>query len=187
MEELEQRRVLAGLAGSDAILVSNALQDGVYHVHLDDLADIDHLTIAAAKATLDLSESRLEVRVPIDPGFGTTFTIIDILDPESSVGNSRFQGLPEGSTLFADGFRFTITYVGGADGNDVELQRPAPGTRVEVIDGILTVTDAGTASDNPITLSIDDQSLLITDVVNRAGAAGLGSSEVADVNGAGKR
>ena len=57
----------------------------------------------------------------------------------------------------------------------------------QVIDGILTVTDAGTASDNQITLSIDDQSLLITDVVNGAGAAGLGSSEVADVNGAGKR
>jgi autotransporter-associated beta strand protein len=50
---------------------------------------------------------------------GSAFTIIDLV-PGAQV-NGTFSGLPEGGTVDADGQRFTISYRGGTQNNDVVL------------------------------------------------------------------
>ena len=174
-EELEPRWVLATLTGSEAFGPAEALRAGTYHVALDGPQQPAPLVATAVGATIDLAGAPLELQVTSDPGFGTSFTIVDVRDPTSTVGQSRFHDLPEGATFAVDGFRFTITYSGGVDANDVVLRRPDPSTSIRVDTGRLLVSEHSPAA-NHITISIDDDDLLLTDRAG-AGASGLGLLE----------
>lgn len=54
------------------------------------------------------------------PKAGDKFTIINNDGTDKMVNDNTFAGLPEGGTIAAGGYVFTISYVGG-DGNDVVL------------------------------------------------------------------
>ncbi len=151
--------------------------EGVFHVGLDGPEIFDRVTVTGG-GQVDLNDARLEIEVGTNPGFGTQFTIVDLIEPDASVGNSRFHSLPEGATLTAGGFVFTLTYAGGPDGNDVVLQRPNPSTHVEIDDEILTVTDTSSAENNRLTVWLADSNLFIQDIGSSTGAASTGLAEI---------
>lgn len=78
----------------------------------------------------------LTLDVGFTPGLGDTFTIID-----NQGANAISGAFTQGSTIFAGGHTFGITY-GGGDGNDVVLvvrDVPEPATALLVALGVLFV------------------------------------------------
>jgi hypothetical protein len=80
------------------------------------LIDADQtLTVVGAVA---LGDTQLQVTLAGSPALGTQYEILNKKSDGPSTGT--FAGLPEGATLFANGYLLAISYVGG-DGNDVTL------------------------------------------------------------------
>ncbi|MGV3483138.1 MAG: beta strand repeat-containing protein [Planctomycetaceae bacterium] len=65
----------------------------------------------------------IEASLGFSPPVGSSFTVIENTSAEDTTGN--FNGLNEGGLLAVDGYVFSITYQGGAGGNDVVLTRVA--------------------------------------------------------------
>lgn len=107
------------LASGNVTLVSGANYD----------VDIAGVTVCTeydqqvVTGTVDLGNATLNVNLTYVPVAGAKFKIIsnDAADP--IVGT--FAGLTEGATVTANGYNFTISYIGG-DGNDVELTAVGP-------------------------------------------------------------
>lgn len=111
--------VRPGASPGNLSATSVQLASGILGIELNGLApgvQHDRLT-ASGPVTLGGS---LDVTLGFQPGNGDSFTILDKTSPGPV--NGTFNGLPEGTTLLADGLQFQITYAGG-DGNDVVLKR----------------------------------------------------------------
>jgi autotransporter-associated beta strand protein len=81
----------------------------------------DQLVLDGAASVLTLNDTVLSASISgYVPTAGDEITIIDLVDSTSFVVGS-FADLPEGTAVEIDGFAFTISYVGGTDGNDVVL------------------------------------------------------------------
>ena len=69
--------------------------------------------------TVALGNAVLSTALGFTPANGDTFTIINNDDSDAITGT--FNGLAEGASLTIDGTPFTISYLGGTNGNDVVL------------------------------------------------------------------
>jgi autotransporter-associated beta strand protein len=123
----------------------------------------DQLSVTGP-AVVTLGGSTLVVSVGVAPSAGQTFTIIDNVDPSSTISGT-FDNLPEGTAITVSGQVFTISYIGG-DGNDVVLT--AEGTAETDVSingsGHLVVTDInGGTSDDRLTIWVDGTDLVIRD------------------------
>jgi hypothetical protein len=74
------------------------------------------------------------------PPMGATFTVVT--NQGTGPVNGTFAGLPEGATLSVAGYQFQVSYVGGADHQDVTL----------TVTEVPTTTTAVTSSANPSAL-----------------------------------
>ncbi len=76
-------------------------------------------SIRTTTGTLTLGNAALDLS--LDPGFSATLSsTLRIADVNAALINGTFQGLPEGASLNAGSYTFTISYVGGT-GNDAVL------------------------------------------------------------------
>jgi autotransporter-associated beta strand protein len=111
----------------------------------------------------------LDVNVRYTPMPGDSFTVIN--NDGSDTIRGIFAGLPEGGTLYADGFAFTITYTGGVGNNDVRLiAKAAPSVGSVTSDGNITglegpqgsrVASLVVAFDQPVQLDANALSLTL--------------------------
>jgi uncharacterized repeat protein (TIGR01451 family) len=94
--------------------------------------------------TVTLGNATLNVVLGFIPSAGQVFTIInnDLVDP---VGGT-FNGLPEGTTFTAGGHQFTISYVGGTNGNDVTLTAADVPPTIGKAFGAASIPQNGTTS-----------------------------------------
>ncbi len=96
------------------------LAGGIFRVDLDGptLGSGYGQLFTSGGVSLSASLTRLELDLTFAPVPGQSFTIINAAAPTQGT----FRDLPEGSTFFANGYAFSITYKGGADGNDVVIR-----------------------------------------------------------------
>ncbi|MCA8995838.1 MAG: VCBS repeat-containing protein [Planctomycetaceae bacterium] len=124
------------LGGSDIALLGDfapgqALIDGNFQLNAGDTLsfeyrgivagrDYDQLRVIGAGRTVNIDGVDLRFEMSHPPLAADPIVIIDNVDSTSSV-QGTFVGLPEGATLAAGDFFFTISYQGGSDQNDVVL------------------------------------------------------------------
>jgi hypothetical protein len=75
-----------------------------------------------SSGTVSLNNTTLSLSLGFAPAVGDQF---DIISDNAAPVVGNFHNLPEGSTFVVGGLTFTITYQGGATGNDVVLTRVA--------------------------------------------------------------
>ena len=80
----------------------------------------DQLIAGGTGGTVNLAGAMLNVSIgSFTPAAGEQFTILD--NTSGSAITGTFAGLTEGATLTVSGFKFTISYAGGSDSQDVVL------------------------------------------------------------------
>lgn len=105
---------------------------GTEYDQVKSLANINIDADTAGGANLELSVTNGFV-----PAVDDTFTIIEV--NTSTLGDGTFNGLAEGDLISANGYYFSISYIGGVESNDVVLT---------VVDSIIYVdADAGPGGD----------------------------------------
>jgi fibronectin-binding autotransporter adhesin len=107
------------LASGNVTLVSGAN----YNVDIAGATACTEYDQEVVTGTVDLGSATLNLNLTYVPVAGAKFKIIDNDAADAIVGT--FAGLTDGATVTANGYNFTISYLGG-DGNDVELTAVGP-------------------------------------------------------------
>ncbi len=83
----------------------------------------DQVVVSGANRVVDLNDAVLDISLGFVPAVGSSFTILSLSDPSSTLSGA-FGGLPQDGLLTVGDSQFTIDYTGG-DGNDVVLTAKA--------------------------------------------------------------
>ena len=132
-------------------------------------------TVTLGSATLTTTA------LSFSPSVGNTFTIIN--NDNTDAVSGTFAGLPEGATItnfLGSGLNATITYVGGAGGNDVVITVSTPALPVLNVTTDPTVTegDAGTTlATFTVTLTPASASSVTVDYSTQDNSATAGDSD----------
>jgi len=107
------------ISGAGTLSTGNLTLTGAYAADLLGMTSHDALAVTG---TVDVTGATLSITAPNPLAGGAKFTIIANDNTDGVIG--KFANLPnEGDTISAGGQNFTISYVGGVDGNDVVLTR----------------------------------------------------------------
>lgn len=94
------------------------LAGGIFRVDLDGpTAGTGYGQLVTGGLAMPSSVTKLELDLSFVPTVGQTFAIVNSASPVTGT----FHGLAEGAVFAVGGYAFSITYKGGADGNDVVL------------------------------------------------------------------
>ncbi len=95
-----------------------SLAGGALRIDLDGpAAGSGYGQLITGSLSIPSSVAKLELDLTFVPTIGQTFTIVNAAAPTTGA----FFGLPEGHVFAVGGYAFSITYKGGADGNDIVL------------------------------------------------------------------
>lgn len=95
-----------------------SLAGGIFRVDLDGpTVGTGYGQLVTGGLAIPASVTKLELDLSFVPSVGQTFAIVNSASPVTGT----FHGLPEGHVFAVGGYAFSITYKGGADGNDIVL------------------------------------------------------------------
>ncbi|MBC8330749.1 MAG: hypothetical protein H8E28_02090 [Anaerolineae bacterium] len=148
LSDVEKTLVDGGLGADQTTMTGEFILDDSSDFKVDlngpALALYDHVSVIGA---VDLNNATLSLNLGYKPTTGDTFVIIDNQDAPVS---GTFSDLPEGAEFYVDGTKFSITYFGGVDSNDVILvdaldfgDAPSPYPTTLAEDGARHDTSAG--------------------------------------------